>query len=377
MANKKITEELSLASNQLDRANDVLPIVDTSEGTAGNRKITPDAFMAGTPATTSAPGSMSAADKVKLDSVSTANIVYTNTDQTITGTKTISTQNITSSTNKPSAPGSGNIMLYARNLSGRVFPHWQTPDGREYIAQTGLARNPVVSFTPMNGTSIGTYGQFATTVGTVSHITPSDDLIPYMANLASASATNTNVTPNTTNIICSISTNARIHCRGSNSNGFGGFLYFARLFFPDSSYTNNRIFIGMFSKNPNATNIGWFDGYPTTTDNPDGNYACFQYSTSRGDTEWQFTTKDGTTQNVTPITGATFTVQKVYDFFIYCPRAASTITYQLNNITDGVSYAGSTSTNLPSATEYLGGGFQLRAPSAGGSNLRWNRLYIE
>lgn len=377
MPNKKISEELSLTAGQLDRAADVLPIVDTSEGTSGNRKMTPDALMAGTPATTSVPGSMSAADKTKLDSINASTIVTTDTTQTITGTKTITAHNVAASANKPSAPSTGNITLYARELAGRVFPHWQTPDGREYLAQTGLARNPVVSFTPMNGTSIGTYGQFATTVGTISHINPTDDLIPYMANLASASVSNTNVTPNTTNIICSVSTNARLHCRGSNANGFGGFLYFARLYFPDASYTNHRILIGMYSKNPNSTNVGWFDGFATATDNPDGNYACFQYSTSRGDTTWQFVTKDGTTQNVISVTGATFNVQKVYDFLIYCPRAGSTISYQLINQTDEVSYTGSTSTNLPSAFEYLGGGFQLRAPSAGGSNLRWNRMYIE
>ncbi|KOP22821.1 hypothetical protein AMR41_29445 [Hapalosiphon sp. MRB220] len=378
MANQKITQETSLTSSQLARDVDVFPIVDVSEGTTGNRKMTPNELMAGTPATTSLPGSMSAADKTKLDSLNPTTLVTTNTAQTITGTKTITSQNIAVSSSKPNAPSAGNVLQYAGSLGGRVFPLSQTPDGREYMAQTGLARNPVVSYTPMDGSSaFGTYGQYATRVGTLSHIIPSDDLIPYTANLASASVTNTLITPNTTYICCSISTNSRIHCRGSNPTGFGGFLYFARLYFPDSSYTNTRFFIGMYSKNPSPDNKGWWDGYVTSTDTPDGTFAAFQYSTFRGDTTWQFTTKDGTTQNVAAITGATFTAQKLYDFYIYCPRGGSAISYRLDNLTDNVIYEGSTTSNLPPAYEYLGGGFQVRASTVGATNLRWNRLYIE
>ncbi|BAY23698.1 hypothetical protein NIES2100_34900 [Calothrix sp. NIES-2100] len=378
MANQKVTQETALTGASLDRAADVFPIIDVSEGTTGNRKMTPNELMAGVPATGSVPGSMSAADKTKLDSINVSNLVTTNTNQTITGQKTISTQNIAASGSKPSAPSAGNVLEYSTSIAGRVFPIWQTPDSREFIAQTGLARNPVVIFHPVDGTSsIGTYGQFATRVGSISHITPSDDSVPFMFNLAAASYTNTFVTPNTTNYFCNLSTNSRIYCRGSSSNGFGGFFYFTRIYLPDVSYPSTRIFLGMYSRNPSTDNKGFFDGYVTSTDTPDGNFAGFQYSAIRGDSEWQFTTKDGTTQNVTAITGATFAVQKLLDFYIYCPRAGSTISYQINNLTDSVSYTGSTSTNLPTANEFLGGGFQLRATAVNGSNIRCFRLYIE
>jgi hypothetical protein len=378
MSNTKISLETALTGASLDRANDVFPIVDVSAGTTGNRKMTPDELMVGTPASTSVPGSMSAADKTKLDSINAGTIVTTNTNQTITGTKTISTEVVAASSSKPSAPSSGNILLYSRSIAGRVLPHSQTPDGREYLAQTGLARNPVVVFYPADGTSsIGTYGQFAARVGTLSHVTPSDDTLPFMFNLASASVTNTLITPNTTNIFCNLSTNSRIYCRGSNANGFGGFLFFTRLYLPDVSYSDTRIFIGMYSKAPSTDNKGFYDGYVTSTDNPDGNFVGFQYSTSRSDTTWQFTTKDGTTQNVSAITGATFASQKLLDFYIYCPRAGTSISYQIDNLTDNVTYTGSTSSNLPGVNEYLGGGFQLRSPSVGASNIRCFRMYME
>lgn len=377
MSNTKISQETALAGAQLDRANDIFPIVDVSEGTTGNRKMTPNELMVGVPATSSAPGSMSAADKTKLDSINASTIATTNTNQTITGTKTITSQSIAASGSKPSAPSAGNVLMYSTDISGRVFPIWQTPDAREYIAQSGLARNQVVVFFPVDGVAVGTYGQNSTRVGTTSHVIPSDDSIPYMANLASASQLNNQIVPNTTNIFCNLSTNSRTFCRGTNPNGFGGFFLFARIYLPDTSYPDTRIFIGMYSRTPSTDNKGFWDGYVTALDNPDGNFVGFQYSTSRGDTTWQFTTKDGTTQNVSTITGATFAAQKLLDFYIYCPRAGSTISYRLDNLTDGNSYTGSTSTNLPTANEYLGGGIQLRATAVNGSNLRWNRLYIE
>ena len=254
----------------------------------------------------------------------------------------------------------------------------QTPDGREYGFQPSLAKNPVISITPANGsTNYLSYGQYAGTVGTVTSIVPSDDLTPFMGNLAASSVLNNQVTPNTTNIFCGVSANSPLHCRGSNANGFGGFFYFARILFPDSSYSSTRILVGMYRTYPSTDNKSWWDGYATSTDNPDGTYAAFQYSTARSDSTWQFVTKDGTTQNVTAISGASFLVNKLYDFHIYCPRAGSTISYRLDNVTDGTTYSGSTSTNLPPAYTYMQAGFQLRATAVNGSNLRWNRLYVE
>ncbi|AFY31811.1 hypothetical protein [Calothrix sp. PCC 7507] len=377
MPNTKISAEAALTGAALDRAVDVLPIVDISAGTTGNRKITPDEIMIGAPATVSLAGSMSAADKTKLDSITVGNLLTTNTAQTITGLKTIPTISIAISSSKPSAPASNNVLLYASDIGGRSFPVTQTPDGREYLSQTGLARNPVTIFYPTNGSTIGTYGQFSTTLGTVSHIAPTDDLVPLMVNLASASVTNVNVTPNTTFIASSLSTNSRLWCRGTNANGFGGYFYFTRILFPDSTYTNTRFYAGLYTWLPTSISKGWYDGYITSTDTPDGNFSGFSYSTFRSDSTFQFITKDGTTQTTTPITGATFTNNKLYDFYIYCPRAGSTISYKIDNLTDGTSYTGSTSATLPTANEYMSAGIQIRGESVNGRNLRFNRVYVE
>lgn len=377
MPNTKISAEVSLVAASLDPSADVIPIVDVSAGSTGNRKITPIDLFTGTPATVSLAGSMSAADKTKLDSITVSNLVTTNTAQTITGLKTITSQSIAISSSKPSAPSAGNVLLYSSNIGGRAFPVTQTPDGREFLSQTGLARNPVVVFAPANGTALSTYGQYNTNVGTLSHISPTDDLVPLMVNLASASVTNSSITPNTTFIASGISTNSRLWCRGTNANGFGGFFYFARLLFPDSTYTNNRFFAGLYTWAPTSISKGWYDAYITSTDTPDGNFCGFSYSTYRSDTAFQFITKDGTNQTTTPITGAAFASNKLYDFYIYSPRAGNTISYRIDNLTDNVSFSGSTSNTLPSGNEYMSAGFQIRADTVGGRNLRWNRLYVE
>ena len=118
MSNTKISNETLLTGTNLNPANDVLPIVDVSQGTTGNRKITPSEFHNGSPASSTQAGSMSATDKAKLDSITVANLVTTNTNQTITATKTISVQSVAVSSSAPSAPSSGNILLYSKDSSG-------------------------------------------------------------------------------------------------------------------------------------------------------------------------------------------------------------------------------------------------------------------
>ncbi|MBD2200145.1 MULTISPECIES: hypothetical protein [Calothrix] len=364
MASQKITDSTSLLGIQLDRANDVLPIVDVSAGTSGNKKITPNDLFTGTPATSSRAGSMTAVDKAKLDAINTDLIVNTNSSQIITGQKTLTSFNFSRSANKLIAPAANTTLVYGRDFATRVRPVMQAPDGREWLIQAGMGRNHVCILYPSNGsTAPDTHGMYVTNQGTISHPSPTDDLVPYMTNYATAA---------TGEARAGSSANARIYCRGSNANGFGGFSYFARLYFPDASYTNCRILIGL-----NGLDAIWSDGSATATSDIAGNYAAFQYSTSRGDTTWMFVTKDGTTQNVVPIVGATFTPQKMYDFYIECPRAGTSIGYRIDNLTDGLSYSGSTSNNLPTANAYMNNGFQLRTTDNVARNIRMYRMYTE
>lgn len=76
-------------------------------------------------------------------------------------------------------------------------------------------------------------------------------------------------------------------------------------------------------------------------------------------------------------TGLTFTAQKVYDFFIYCTPQCSSIAWRVDNVSDGTSVEGSTSSNLPGASTAMRGGFQISTLTTTARNVRMQRVYIE
>ncbi len=114
----------------------------------------------------------------------------------------------------------------------------------------------------------------------------------------------------------------------------------------------------------------------TNADNPAGNFAAFQYSTNRGDVNWQFLTKNNVTLN--PInTGMAFAVSKVYDVYIYTAPQGATVFWRIDNLTDGLTQSGSTATNLPVATAIMRAGSSIQTLSNTARNLRVMKIYVE
>jgi hypothetical protein len=216
-------------------------------------------------------------------------------------------------------------------------------------------------FNTNNTTSVNAFGNTVTSAGTLSHPTATETY-GWMTNFATAGTANS--TAGTGN-------NGTLWFRGSTSGGANGFFYNARLAYPDSSYgagaTGARTFAGLTNQTM-ATMVG--------SDNPAGHYAGFQYSTNRGDTNWQFVTKDNTTQNATD-TGLVFSAQKVYDVFIFCKPQCTSISWRIDNVTDGTTAEGSTSSNLPGTTTAMRAGFQLSTLTTTARNIRMQRVYIE
>lgn len=256
------------------------------------------------------------------------------------------------------APTGGNT-LYSRTVSNKDIPAVMGVAGKENLILSNLAKGNVVVFTPANGTSYFSYGQYGTPQGTASHPLPADDTIPFMTNYLTAATAGSQG---------GNSTNSRVWVRGSTSSGFGGFFFYSRLYFPDATYASARVFIGMGSTGTTTL---------AASDTPAANYCGFQYSTNRADTTWQFTTSDGTTQSLVGITGASFLPQKVYEFSIYCPPGGSVIYFQLDNVTDGTTYSGFSSTNLPTSNIYLNAGYMLTTLDTTARNIRVHRLYVE
>ncbi len=166
--------------------------------------------------------------------------------------------------------------------------------------------------------------------------------------------------------------------RGSIAEGANGFFIYERLALPDASYnqagvtTGSRIFVGLML-NSLASSV--------TGDIAAGDVAGFvRRHTDAGaqDVNWQFHTRDNVASTFVN-TGMVFTPGKVYDFYIYCrPHPDNgTIFWRIDNITDGTTFEGSNSTNLPRGDSVLRAGFQLFTANAIVRNIRMNRIYCE
>lgn len=120
-----------------------------------------------------------------------------------------------------------------------------------------------------------------------------------------------------------------------------GYLIWIPFQLPDASYgsgaTGCDIFIGANSS-VHDTAVDTSVRIPTGV-----RAAGFSYSTTLGDTNWQFTVRDGTGANITTTdTGMAFAAQKHYVAFIHAPSGSGSTYWCLLNTTDGTVATGST-----------------------------------
>ena len=260
--------------------------------------------------------------------------------ETGTGTYTTSTKTVARTTVISSTNGGSKITL--TGLS-EVFITAITPDINPYFRsigstnierpflQLGLSRKPFYFIYPAGTNSAAAiFWGGSTNSGTAS--ATDDATFGYMINLATSTAVNGAAGRAQTTAYFS---------RGNNHYR-GGFSAYSR--------------VGLSEKDGLYFYMGFASvslmGATGVADDPGGDYALFQYSPTRGgagDTNFQFITKDNTTQHVTD-TGVAVTINKVYDFFVYCPMASSTIYWRIQNITDATEASGSKTNNLPTST---------------------------
>jgi hypothetical protein len=151
-----------------------------------------------------------------------------------------------------------------------------------------------------------------------------------------------------------------------------GFSFSSAVHFPDASYgsgtTGTRAGVGLIATT--ATNMISADTLATA--------GCgFQFSTNRGDVNWQFITCNGTAQT-TVNTAMVFAPSKLYQTeFSISPNGGS-LSWKITNLTDNIVKSGAVSTNLPPATTGLmlvSGIRTLGNTAIGGRLMRIKRLY--
>jgi outer membrane protein assembly factor BamB len=114
------------------------------------------------------------------------------------------------------------------------------------------------------------------------------------------------------------------------------------------------------------------------SDDPAGSRSGFAFSTVRGDTNWQFSVKDGTTQNLIN-TGMAYAASKVYDMYFFVPPypGNGTMYWRIDNLTDNTSQEGSTTSNLPAGSTALRVGLGVETQTTAARNFRMQRVYVE
>ena len=257
-------------------------------------------------------------------------------------------------------PATGSALVTLRNYSGRALLYTKPADSWPVPYQPALFSNNRFEVTPNTSTTAGVLGGSLTSVGTLSHQTPTISTGIYTRFATSSTANSTSGTGS-----------ALLQwARGNTTGQVNGFFYSADLIFESaagSGATGTRFFAGMTDQTL-ASSVG--------ADDPGGNHCGFTYSTNASNTTFQFSTKDNTT-NTKSDTTMTWAQSKIYRFMIYCAPQASTIYWRVDNLTDSTTQEGNKATNLPSATALLRGGFQYAILSTGAKNIGMKHLYIE
>lgn len=146
---------------------------------------------------------------------------------------------------------------------------------------------------------------------------------------------------------------------------YGGFSYYSRFYLPDASYsTNTYLFAGMSSSITDSLNAGVGQG---TTES----IAAFQWGTTGN---WQFTTAGSTTTTVA--TSTPVTAQHVYECFIWCANAGTTVYWQINDVTAGTSNTGTVTTSLPTSGVAMAAGVGLQTNNTTARNIQLERVFV-
>lgn len=268
---------------------------------------------------------------------------------------------IGSKTTDPAAPPTDSIYVYARKVAGRSLLRQIGSSGVSFAYQPSLFEQAISYVGPNTGTTATSFGSAWAVDTTLSH-PAATEAFGYAMNFA------TNATNGDTSGISQTNTQ---WFRGSTT-GSNGFFYVARVGTPDAGgygagATGSRIWSGL-TNNTAAT--------MTSSDNPANHYVGFQYSTNRGDANWQFMTKDGATQNLIDTTMA-FAASKVYDFYIYTPPQGASVYWRIDNLTDGTTVEGTTAANLPGDATAMRAVVGVRTLTGTARNIRVAKIYVE
>lgn len=271
-----------------------------------------------------------------------------------------------------SRPPAGTILMYGKNVSGKMVMKTQGPSGFDTPLQSAIWQNNFVLWSPINGTNVG---QWIGTIGTGSGVFTTVVPTASLQNAALAIKRAAHATLVTTqNQTVGIRQNEVMFFRGvSGSDSIGGFFFAARVVL-ERWRTGDRLFVGFGS----ASN-SFLAADPSAQLNMCG------FGVNAGSSSIEFMSNDGTsTATRIPIANQPLMQSgSGYDFYIYAKASdVSTIYYRMDSLTSGSTTIvnHSTSIDLPISTSLM----SVMALMSNGANtvvgdarIAINRIYVE
>jgi len=128
-----------------------------------------------------------------------------------------------------------------------------------------------------------------------------------------------------------------------NASGLGGFFFSARVGYNAADSAAARRFVGL-----SATFLGSITTFGVTFLN-----CCGFSREDTGESNWFFRHNDGSGSPTAVDTGMAAAAGTVYDMRIFCTPNASTISWEIDDVTNGTSQSGSISSDLPTSTLFM------------------------
>jgi len=272
----------------------------------------------------------------------------------------------------PSAPSSGHVRIYGKQVAGRILPKWIGPSGINTQFQAALDGNSVVMWLP--GTSTTAAINFGTSWSiTTTQATPAIAATSLMTSIKRATFTTTTTAGSGSGVRSAAP--VAVYSGSTTTAGQAGF--FLAMRFGVLTYTSTmRILMGMSST---TTALGSTD--------PSAGYAdLIAITKDAADSAWQGTTSAGAgtfTKNTSGHTVAASSNTDCFDFFAFNPDDGSGhIWLRLVDIGNNTVYLNdvAASGNLPRAGALLTvqAACSNSAGGAGSAVAIWlSKIYIE
>lgn len=247
---------------------------------------------------------------------------------------------MTGITNEPAIPAAEKLRMYVKNVAGRLLLKWVGPSGVDMSVQESLGENLVSLISPGSGTAMSVLGCAVTNVGTVSHPAPAT------TNLLTQTRRSVNTSTTTAGALASTRCTV-FECWRGNATGRGGFRIIGR-FGLTTLAAGMRAYIGVTdTATTAATNID-----PTTSTTP--GKIGMAINTNSGN--WNLVHNASGTAPTVIALGANFPVNTtdLLELQLTAAPNASSVGYRVMNLSTGNSTSGTITTNLPSATTWLG-----------------------